>query len=129
MRTNCLPRARRRNCLRWGPRWNCWVAITGFILKSIEPVTLTLADEVGATGWYLRAALSLARLQRNAGREREAVVGEGPAAGRAHDPLRAVDVGGNVTDNFDPEPLQAHILVAERIERPQTAKIEVREER
>jgi len=30
------------------------------------------ADEVGAIGWSLRTALSLAHLQRNAGREREA---------------------------------------------------------
>jgi hypothetical protein len=34
--------------------------------------SLALADEAGATGWSLRTALSLARLRRDAGREREA---------------------------------------------------------
>ncbi len=44
--------------------------------------SLALADEVGAIGWSLRTALSLAHLQRNAGREREAAAVLAPAVAR-----------------------------------------------
>lgn len=55
--------------------------------------SLALADEAGATGWSLRAALSLAELRRNARREREAAAVLAPIIARV--------VDGAGTKDFD----------------------------
>ena len=55
--------------------------------------SLALADEAGATGWFLRTALSLAQLRRDAGREREAATVLAPVIARV--------VDGAGTKDFD----------------------------